>query len=104
MANTSSRQARRALRELRQEAKKVQRSSDVMTARKIEGHADVLEKELERLEKDREQFLAQITSGRAAEQEYMAEIVELRKALELYEEEQDDEPQPLPPDYWETAQ
>lgn len=80
-----SNEALKALRGLRNEARNVQRS-DVVTARKIEWHTDTLRSEIERLNQDNARFLKQITSGRAAERELMAEVVELRELLDEEEE------------------
>lgn len=81
-----SRQARRALEGLRKESRSVQRNGEVLSSRRITECADALREDLERLEKDRKQFLEQITNGRTAEQELMGEVVELRVALEEAEE------------------
>jgi seryl-tRNA synthetase len=85
-----SRKARRALDGLRKEARDVQRSGSVLSARRIIEYSDMLRDDLDRLERDHKQHIKQITSGRAGEQELMAEVVELRKALEACEEDEDD--------------
>ena len=76
-----SRAARRAVRDLRIVSKVVQRSGAVVSSRKIDASADELEAEVERLEQERAQLIDQIQTGRAGEQDLMAEVVALREAL-----------------------
>ena len=93
-----SKEAKWALHELRAASRTVQSNSDVRSSRKINDNATVLEQEIRRLEQERLQLLAQVTTGRNKEQELEAEITDLRAAREEAEDVS------LPEDYWETAQ
>ena len=93
----------KALAALSNVAREVQRSGTpnaVMTSRKLLSSSDALRDELESLTRERDQAKAELASVKA---QLEGEITELTQRLEN-EWPVPASPEPLPPDYWETAQ
>ena len=96
-----------SLQSLRNEARTVQRGGLVLPSRKILEQSNLLREELEKLIQERDKLSEQVTAQRATEIKLKDEIKDLQnevRELSAGWPVPKETIEPLPEDYWETAQ
>lgn len=96
-----------ALKSLRDEARTIQRGGMVLSSRRIIDVSSIMRTEFQHLYDENTRLSAELGERDKKEKALRDEIEELKEQLERFEGwpvPAEIEPEPLPPDYWESAQ